>query len=77
MTAIQHPFQVRMTVARNIKRLRVRAGMSQERLARRAGIDRKTVNRIENGHFSPSLDTLARIARTQKQHPTTYFKGAK
>jgi DNA-binding XRE family transcriptional regulator len=27
-----------------------------------AGVDRKTINRIENGHFSPSLDTMVRLA---------------
>lgn len=35
---------------------------SQDDLARRAGVDRKTVNRIEKGHFSPSLDTLVRLS---------------
>jgi len=36
--------------------------MSQDQLAQLAGIDRKTVNRIENGHFSPSIDTLTRLS---------------
>jgi DNA-binding XRE family transcriptional regulator len=27
-----------------------------------AGVDRKTINRIENGHFSPSIDTLIRLS---------------
>ncbi len=35
---------------------------SQDDLARRAGVDRKTVNRIEKRHFSPSLDTLVRLS---------------
>ncbi|MFZ9726817.1 MAG: helix-turn-helix transcriptional regulator, partial [Ilumatobacteraceae bacterium] len=34
----------------------------QARLAELAGVDRKTINRIENGHFSPSLDTLTRLS---------------
>lgn len=41
---------------------RIKADLSQEGLANLAGIDRKTVNRIENGHFSPSIDTMTRIA---------------
>ncbi len=36
--------------------------LSQDNLARMAGLDRKTVNRIENGHFSPSLETITRLA---------------
>jgi putative transcriptional regulator len=42
----------RIKVERNSK------GLSQAKLAEMAGIDRKTVNRIENGHFSPTLETL-------------------
>lgn len=69
--------QTRATVASNILAWRTASGMSQHVLARKAGIDRKTVNRIENGHFSPSLDTLVRLAKVQQKHPTQYFKGGK
>jgi len=41
---------------------RIKAELSQDTLAEFAGIDRKTVNRIENGHFSPSLDTMTRLS---------------
>jgi transcriptional regulator with XRE-family HTH domain len=40
---------------------RTKLGLSQERLAKICNIDRKTINRIENGHFSPNLETLVRI----------------
>jgi putative transcriptional regulator len=42
--------------------LRAERDFSQARLAELAGVDRKTINRIENGHFSPSLDTLTRLS---------------
>jgi DNA-binding XRE family transcriptional regulator len=42
--------------------LRAERGLSQARLAELAGVDRKTINRIENGHFSPSLDTITRLS---------------
>ncbi len=45
-----------------MKKNRLNAELSQEKLAQLAGIDRKTINRIENGHFSPSLDTMTRVA---------------
>ncbi|GDX14947.1 MAG: helix-turn-helix transcriptional regulator [Ilumatobacteraceae bacterium] len=50
------------TVADRLISLRAERGFSQARLAELAGVDRKTINRIENGHFSPSLDTLTRLS---------------
>lgn len=50
------------TVADRLVTLRSERGFSQARLAELAGVDRKTINRIENGHFSPSLDTLTRLS---------------
>jgi transcriptional regulator with XRE-family HTH domain len=44
-----------------IKEARVHRELSQDALAQRAGVDRKTVNRIENNRFSPSFETLTRI----------------
>lgn len=49
-------------VALNIFTLREQLELSQSEVAERAGIDRKTVNRIENERFSPSIDTLTRIS---------------
>lgn len=45
-----------------VKVSRIKAELSQDALAEFAGIDRKTVNRIENGHFSPNLDTMTRLS---------------
>lgn len=50
------------TLATNLYNFRFDLGLAQGELALRAGIDRKTVNRIENGHFSPSLETITRLA---------------
>lgn len=50
------------TVADRLVALRAERGFSQAHLAQLAGVDRKTINRIENGHFSPSLDTLTRLS---------------
>ena len=50
------------TVADRLVALCAERGFSQARLAELAGVDRKTINRIENGHFSPSLDTLTRLS---------------
>ena len=48
-------------VADQLRKQRIKAEFSQDELAKLAGIDRKTINRIENGHFSPTLDTITRL----------------
>ncbi len=49
-------------VARNIRRLRVMTGLSQEALAVDAEIDRTYVSRLERELENPSVKVLARIA---------------
>ena len=63
------------TVRRRMYQLRIDKGLSQDNLAKAAGIDRKTVNRIENGHFSPSLDTFFRLCIALDVRPTDLMKG--
>lgn len=52
----------RRAIGSRIRDLRLAANLTQEKLAELAGIDRQAVNRIEQGHASPILDTLLRIA---------------
>ena len=54
--------QRREAFGKSMKKIRMQAKISQERLAEIAGLDRKTISRIENGHLSPSLDNLWAIA---------------
>ena len=53
---------MRKVLADRLFELRSDAELSQARLAEIAGVDRKTINRIENGHFSPALDTIVRLS---------------
>lgn len=62
-------------VAERLLEARIKRSLSQEATARKAGVDRKTVNRIENGHFSPSLDTLLRLCRVLDIKPSNLFNG--
>ena len=50
-------------VAKNIIDRRKSVGQSQENLARRAGLSRAYVGKIENARFTASIDTLEKIAR--------------
>jgi putative transcriptional regulator len=51
-------------VQNRIRRLRFDHGeMTQQALAERVGVTRQTVNAIELGKYSPSLEVAFRIAR--------------
>ena len=54
--------QSRESLSEWIRVTRIKQNLSQSELAEIAGVDRKTINRIENGHFSPSIETLVRIS---------------
>jgi len=53
----------RQTLGERIRRLREAMGLSQDELAKRAGIGRVTLSRIENGEQSPRLSTLEALAQ--------------
>ena len=50
-------------VGKNVRRLRLQKGMTQEELAFEAEIDLTYVGGIERGRRNPSLMVLARIAK--------------
>lgn len=49
-------------LGRRIRELRLAAGLTQAELARRTGIHRPNIARVEAGRHTPSLETLARLA---------------
>lgn len=61
-------------VAQRLLDARIKRGLSQAETADRAGIDRKTVNRIENNHFSPSLNTIFRLCDALAVKPNELVK---
>jgi transcriptional regulator with XRE-family HTH domain len=52
----------RELVAWNIRRIRVRRGISSETLAAEAGVDRAYVSRIERAVANPTIGILEQIA---------------
>ena len=65
---------MRSELADRLLILRAKHDLSQARLAELAGVDRKTINRIENGHFSPALDTLVRLSSALAVTPASLLK---
>ena len=61
-------------VARNIRRLRVARGLSQEMLAVDAGIDRTYVSRLERGLENPSVAVLEKLARALASNIEELFR---
>lgn len=55
--------EIREVVAANIRRYRRIAGMSQEELAHRAGIDRTYISALERCRYAATVDVIDRIAR--------------
>ena len=53
---------MRRVVALNLRRLREKAGLSQEELAARAGLARTYISGIENGRRNPTIIVLHDIA---------------
>ncbi len=54
---------LRVLLAQKLLRRRRAAGLTQTELARRAGVRAETINRIEKGKHSPSVETTERIVR--------------
>lgn len=52
----------RQAIGDRIRAVRRQQGLSQERLAELAGMDRQAINRIEQGHQAALIDNLIRIA---------------
>lgn len=56
--------KARALVAWNLRRIRVKYGVSQERLAYDAEVDRSYVGGLERQTENPTIDLLDRLAKT-------------
>lgn len=63
-------------LAKEIKELRLEAGLSQEALALAAGVDRTYVSQLERGVANPSLNILYRISKVlEKDIQVSYLSS--
>lgn len=61
--------------ARRLRELRVERGVSQAHLARRAGLHRTQISKLELGEREPRLGTLLRLAYGLDVPPEALLKG--
>jgi len=57
-----------------LKKFRERCGMTQEKLAERAGVTRQTIISIENNRYVPSLPLALKFAKIFKCRVEDIFK---
>ncbi|MFB4294692.1 helix-turn-helix transcriptional regulator [Nonomuraea sp. ATR24] len=66
--------ELRRQFGQRLRELREGRGLTQEQLGELAEVDRKTINRIENGMYSPHLDKLFQIADALSIPPRDLFE---
>jgi transcriptional regulator with XRE-family HTH domain len=65
---------LRDVFASNLRRLRHKAGMSQEELADAAGINRTYVSKLETGATYVGLEIIGKLADVFKADPAEFLK---
>jgi transcriptional regulator with XRE-family HTH domain len=58
----QRNLSARKTFASNVRRVRLRLGLTQEELADRSGLHRTYVGSVERGERNISIDNMERLA---------------
>jgi transcriptional regulator with XRE-family HTH domain len=66
--------KLRRVVARNLRRIRQKTGLSQEELADRAGLNRNYVGMIEREENAPTVDALEQISDALNIDPVVLFR---
>lgn len=65
--------ETRALVAWNVRRIRISRGISQEKLAYQAGVDRSYLASLERQSKNPTIDLLERIAEALDVHLSEFF----
>jgi transcriptional regulator with XRE-family HTH domain len=60
--------------ARNLRRYRLEAKLSQEALAHEAGVDRTYISALERSVYSASLDMIERLASVLDVEPSLFLE---
>jgi ribosome-binding protein aMBF1 (putative translation factor) len=60
-------------MGRRVRQLRIAAGLTQTALAKRSGMDRTHLSRLERGRLMPTFPTLKRLAKTLQVTPRSFL----
>ena len=66
---------IRRRIGREINHLRTDRGMVQQVLADRAGLSRRMLSKIENGHVEPSITVLFALLHVLGVKASEFFKS--
>jgi ribosome-binding protein aMBF1 (putative translation factor) len=66
---------IQVLFGKRLRRIRLKRGLSQEKLAELAGLHTNYVGRIERGEQNVSLINIGKLARGLKIPPANLFKG--
>lgn len=66
-----------LALGREIRRHRNQKGLSQEKLAELAGLNRNYIGFVERAERSPRVTTIFRIARALGLHPAELIRDMK
>jgi transcriptional regulator with XRE-family HTH domain len=66
--------KLRRLVAKNLRRLRRKGGLTQEELADRAGLNRNYIGMIEREENAPTVDAIEQIADALDVNPVVLFQ---
>ena len=62
-----------MNIGKTIRTVRLQKGLSQRDMEKRTGILRCYLSHVENGHNTPSLNTLAKLAAAMEVPLARFF----
>lgn len=77
MGAKKEKLDLQRVPAANLKRLRDARLWTQEELAKRAGLDRTEVQKIETGNRNPGVEVILKLAGALEASPDDILQGAR
>jgi transcriptional regulator with XRE-family HTH domain len=66
---------IRRVVGYNVRRCREAAGLSQEELAARMGVEQGYISRLESGDRNPTIVTISQAADALGVRPSVLFEA--
>jgi transcriptional regulator with XRE-family HTH domain len=74
---IHQNISARQLFAKNLRKLRLEKGLSQEELADLAGLHRTYIGSVERGERNISIDNIERLAKALECQVVELLKGEK